>query len=165
MSQQSNLRNILQQLSELNSVNENNEEPSDTLAEELANEYRVFLGELGPVSSSSSQAKPAAVSATGNVATKPSGAASTTSSTAPIPTGDEQTDSDTQQELEKTIAQLKPAIGTSVDPKKTAQALSTAAAGGSAAGDAAKDFAPALGQILSKPDLATQFKNLLNKLK
>ena len=162
---------MIQQLNsiEISKVDELVPEKIDTLAEELAAEYRAFLSELAPVTSTSSQAKPAAVPTASNTATSTAAANNTSNAAVPATSTTSTTSGPEQQQLEKTIAQMKPALGTNIDPKKAAQALSAAVsgqqAGQQASGNAAKDFAPALGQILSKPDLATQFKNLLNKLK
>jgi hypothetical protein len=147
---------MIEQLTTLESERVNNNaaastQITDNLVEELAAEYRAYLKEFG----ASSQAKPATTPVTGNTAT--SGA--TTSSTT-------QADTQAQQELEKNISQLKPALGTNIDPKKTAQALQAAVSGQQTSTlDATKGLAPALGKMLADPSLAGQFKNLLNKLK
>ena len=153
MNHQDRMRGMLGQLAELDSAGESPAVDStrDELTEQLAAEYRTFLGEFGaenPGTAGSSQAKPA-----------------TAPAATPAATSSQATDQ-TQQELEKNIAQLKPALGTNIDPKKTAQALAAAAAGTpGGAGNATKDLAPALGKMLADPSLAGQFKALLGKLK
>lgn len=142
MNHQDRMRGMLGQLAELDSAGELPAVDStrDELTEQLAAEYRTFLGEFGaenPGTAGSSQAKPA-----------------TAPAATPAATSSQATDQ-TQQELEKNI-----------DPKKTAQALAAAAAGTPATtGNATKDLAPALGKMLADPSLAGQFKALLGKLK
>ncbi len=164
MSQQDHMRNMLGQLAELDSTSGGTQATpvaKDELTEQLAAEYHAYLGEFGASNSTSSQAKPAAGSMAGNTAV--SGATTLTTKPA-VPTT--QNDNQTQQELEKNIAQLKPALGANIDPKKAAQALQAAAGGQpTSTTDATKGLAPALGKMLADPSLAGQFKNLLNKLK
>lgn len=163
MSQQDSLRDTIQKLAALESgvIGEDVPEEKDTLAEELAAEYRAFLSELGPVTSSSSQAKPAtAPIASSATATTGNTAASTTSKTAVSTTASTAAqDAAAQKELANTIAQLKPAIGTAVDPTKTAQEL--AAAGQQSPSAVTKAFGPALSNLLKDPAKVAQLKNLL----
>ena len=157
MSHQDRMRDMLGQLAKLDSAGVASSAVDgvrDELTEQLAAEYRTFLGEFGaaniPSTAGSSQAKPATAPAATSTATA----------------AGSKTTAQTQQGLEKNIAQLEPVLGINIDSKKTAQALAAAAAGTTApTGDATKDLAPALGKMLADPSLAGQFKALLGKLK